>query len=326
MNRESMSETPRHTIRVATRRTGLTAATLRAWERRYGAVRPARSGTERRLYSDADIERLRLMRELAAQGHGVAQIARLPTDELARLAGEERATTAARDAEAAREPGSATPVVVADLAAGRAMLRATERAVAALDAGELHRMLMRSIVELGPVRFLDEVAAPLCRCVGDEWERGSFAVAHEHLASVSLRQALGFLLETLRLPADRAPRLVAATPQGERHEFGAMMAAAIAATAGWSVTFLGADLPAADIAAAVRQTDARVLALSIVSASDLPLLESELRHLRDAVGAEIGIVAGGAGTAACAAALAEIGAQRLDALADLRPALAGSLT
>ncbi|HEX6059882.1 MAG TPA: MerR family transcriptional regulator [Gemmatimonadaceae bacterium] len=310
---------------MATRRTGLTAATLRAWERRYGAVRPARSGTERRLYSDADIERLRLMRELAAQGHGVAQIARLSTAELARLAGEARATTAALEAEAAREPGSAA-VGVADLATARAMLRAAERAVAALDAAELHRMLMRSIVELGPVRFLDEVAAPLCRCVGDEWERGSFAVAHEHLASVSLRQALGFLLETLRLPADGAPRLVAATPQGERHEFGAMMAGAIAATAGWSVTYVGADLPAADIAAAVRQTDARVLALSIVSASDLPLLEAELRRMREALGADIGIVAGGAGTAACAAALEEIGAQRLDALADLRPALAGSLT
>ena len=55
---ENRSENPRHPIQLASRRTGLTAAVIRAWERRYEAIRPSRSATRRRLYSDAEIEKL----------------------------------------------------------------------------------------------------------------------------------------------------------------------------------------------------------------------------------------------------------------------------
>lgn len=313
MDTESASEKPRHTIRVAVRRTGLTAATLRAWERRHGAVRPARSDTERRLYSDADIERLRLMRELVAEGHGIAQLAPLSTDALAALAGEERMAVA----------GGRHPVATPSLAAGAASpIDACERAIHGLDAAELYRLLMRATVELGPVRFVDDLVAPLLRRVGQACERGSLSVAHEHVASVSIRQALGFLLETLRVRSAAAPSLVAATPQGERHEFGAMMAASVAAMAGWRVAYVGPDLPASDLAIAVRQAGARVLALSIVSLRGGGALATELKTLREGVGRDVVIVAGGTAAALNADALDDIGAVRLDELSELRTLLA----
>ena len=313
---DAAADEPRHTIKVAARRTGLTAATLRAWERRHGAVRPARSGTERRLYTDADIERLRLMRELAAQGHGVGQLARASTAELATLARDERASRPEARSESVATPAATYPAFV-----GSVSLQACEHAVRALDGAELHRLLMRALVELGPMRYVETLVAPLCRRIGELWEERALGVAHEHVASVSLRQALGFLLETLRVADDAAPRMIAATPPGQRHEFGAMMAAAVASMGGWRVTYLGPDLPASDIAAAVHQSGARVLALSILSTQGGPQVAEELRRLRAAVGPDTEIVVGGSAADAFSGALDEVRAHRLADLDALRVAL-----
>ena len=315
MDADPSFDKPRHTIRVVSRRTGLTPATLRAWERRHAAVRPARSATERRLYSDADIERLRLMRELSAAGHGIAQLARLSMPALEALATEERV------ARGGESPAPASPVRGASITGDAVRIADCDRAIRSLDAAELYRLLVRATVELGPVRFVDDLITPLCRLIGTKCEDGAFTVAHEHVASVSIRQALGFLLETLRVRTAAAPLLIAATPQGERHEFGAMMAAAVASMAGWRTMYLGPDLPARDIAEAARQADARVVALSLIALHGGPALAGELRALRDIVGPDVPIIAGGTAAPLNRGALDDAGILRLDDLDALRTTL-----
>ena len=313
MTDDHPSDQPRHPIRVVTRRTGLTAATLRAWERRHGAVKPARSGTERRLYSDADIERLRLLRELSGAGHSVAQLAARETAELRALAREERGSEARAGAVAPR-PASDRAVVVAseaDAAAALDMLVQCEQAIRQLDGATLHRLLMRALVQWGPLPFVGEIAAPLCHRIGTLWENGSLCVAHEHVASVAIRQALGFLLETVRGGASTRPTLVVTTPAGQRHEFGAMMAAAIASLGGWNVVYLGPDLPAADVLIAARQTQARALALSLVVAEDDAATAAELRALRAGAGPDLPFFVGGAASGRHEPLLDEIGAHRV---------------
>src|SRR5687768_15199559 len=74
-----------NSIQVAGRLTGLSPSLIRAWEQRYGAVEPDRTSTQRRLYSQADIDRLRLLKELTASGHAISQIAKLPDAKLREL-------------------------------------------------------------------------------------------------------------------------------------------------------------------------------------------------------------------------------------------------
>src|SRR5687767_3141050 len=160
------SSEPKYAIRIAARRSGLTAATVRAWERRYGAVRPARSGTERRLYSDADIERLLRLRELTDRGHAIGRIAQLTTDALGELLAAERALED-RDAEpSAHGAGDADESASALALRAGISLGECERALFELDGISLHRLLMRGIVELGPERFIERLAAPLCHSIG----------------------------------------------------------------------------------------------------------------------------------------------------------------
>ncbi len=301
----------RHPIQVVARRTGLSADVLRAWEKRYDAVTPERTATGRRVYSDADIDRLRLLKRLTVGGRSIGQIAALPSADLVALVRED-ASEAAR---AAPAPGSAPSLGLAAPTVARALA-----AVKALDGEALDSVLARAVVALRAPEMIDQVAVPLLEQVGAEWQAGRLGVAEEHLASGVLRRVLGQLLSS-SAPAS-APRLVAATLQGERHEFGALLAAASAVATGWPVTYLGADLPANDIAAAARHQDARAVALSIVCPTTGADIAREVAALTDALPKEMTLVVGGRAAARYHAALADAGAVHLADFAALRAYLA----
>jgi DNA-binding transcriptional MerR regulator/methylmalonyl-CoA mutase cobalamin-binding subunit len=295
-----------HPIQVVVRRTGLTADVLRAWERRYGVVEPGRSPTGRRLYSDDDIERLRLLRRATLSGRSIGQVSELPTAELVRLIRDDEAEEA-RAPEPAPERGDAARQLQLDA------LEAAE----AMDAGRLERLLRRATTALGAERALEAVAAPVLTEVGDRWQAGELSIAHEHLVSAVIRQVVGDLLRGASDDPDR-PLAVFATPAGERHEFGALMAAVIAATRGWRVLYLGADIPAAEIARAAQRHRPRLVAVSVVSRESGTRLAGELRAVREALPRETTLVVGGRGLERHGSVLDEIAAVRIHDLAQLR--------
>ena len=292
---------PRHPVRLVAARTGLSPHVLRAWERRYHVVTPGRSEGGQRLYSDLDIARLRLLRRLTELGHGIGGLARLPVEELEELA---------REAAPVRpEPGG--PPSPGELR--EAALAAVRR----LDAGELHAVLERAAVTVGVSTFLDTVAGPALQAIGEGWRAGTLTVAHEHLASAVFRRVLGWIVGMHEVNAS-APRLVVATPPRQRHELGALLAAAAAAAEGWGVTYLGADLPVRDILAAARQVGARAVALSLVYPDEDPLLAGELEELRRELPPGTAVLVGGSAVLLNRPALERVGARVVATLADLR--------
>lgn len=306
-----VSATPRYPIRVVAARAGLTEITVRAWERRHAAVAPARTRGGQRLFSDADIERLALLRALTAQGTSISTLAPLATETLRRMAPAQASTSAA----GGPAPDAPDPAPLArELAACR-------RAVAALDGERLHQTLMRLVLERGPLAFLEEVASPLCGWIGDEWSRDRLTEAQEHAASEVLRRVLGFMLQTLRRER-REHHVVLTTLAGERHEFGAMMAGIIAAQDGWSYHYLGPDLPGSAIGSAVKRVEARLVAVSIVAPLRPAQAARELVALRRAVGRRVDIVVGGPSSALLDDVLGEARATRLDTLREWRELLA----
>src|SRR5688572_23909926 len=90
---------------TAARLAGVSPATLRIWEHRYGVVAPPRSAAGQRTYSMRDVQRLRLIKRLTLEGHAIGTVARLEIDELVRLsagsatpAGEQRVLVVGRAA------------------------------------------------------------------------------------------------------------------------------------------------------------------------------------------------------------------------------------
>jgi|SRR5687767_3318301 len=276
------SNSAQHPIAVVADRTGLSQDVIRVWERRYGAVEPVRGKGGQRLYTDADIRRLDLLNRASDAGRSIGQIASLPTEALARMVEEDEA---ARGARSSSSVGAVDAAVVIDTA-----LTYTR----SLASASLEDLLRRAASRLGTTAFVEHVAAPLLRKVGDEWHLGRLSPSQEHLTSSILQD---ILIGTMRgfSQTEGAPSVLVATPAGERHAIGAALVGAAAALHGWNVIYLGPDLPAADIATAAIATDVTMVAISIVYVDDRARVLGELRTLRELLPESIGLAVGGAG-------------------------------
>ena len=284
-------------------RTGLSPHVLRAWERRYRVVTPTRTEGGQRLYSDLDVERLLRLRRLTEHGHAIGRIASLPLPELARL-----------EQEAPPEPLGFASDEAAE--AATAALQATRR----LDAPELQAVLERAALTLGVPLFLDQVVAALLGRIGEGWSEHSVSVAQEHMASALVRRVLGWLLRVYEV-RNGAPRVVVATPPHHSHELGALMAAASAASEGWNVTYLGPDLPVADLVSAVGQSDARAVAISAVyQPQGVDLLEV-LRDIRARLPGDVTLLVGGTGALRVRVEAEAAGARVIESLTEFRTLL-----
>jgi methanogenic corrinoid protein MtbC1 len=304
------------TIGSLSRATGIPVPTLRTWERRYGFPVPVRRPSGHRLYRLSAVPHLRLLRRALAAGRRPVEIMGLPLPRLETLVAE-----AAMDrAGAYREPEGAgaergrreAPAPAADEATVEGLLHAA----ASLELDDFVDRLRTTWARLGPLEFLERCAAPLARRIGDAWARGELGIRHEHLASVRLCE---FLREARR-PYDeaaRGPFVALATPPGDLHEIGLLMAALVFALRGYRVLYLGPGTPAAEIARLVQEAPLRVVAVS-VSETGRRAAGVMLRSLRRSLPRSVVLWTGGSGAPAAAA-----GIRRARDLRDLHVRLAG---
>ncbi len=297
-------------VRLVSARTGLSPHVLRVWERRYGAVHPVRSPGGQRLYTDADVVRLQLLRDAAQAGRSIRQLVSLPNEALRKLI-----ATDQQHREQARGPEPAIPS--ADKAELARVLRACLDAVSQFDPERLAAELRRATVHLPLARLTDEVLAPLLAEIGVQWMQGHLGPAQEHAASAVVHRVLGDIVRS-GAPLPNAPTIVVGTPMGQRHELGALLVAACAAAAGWRVTYLGSDLPAAEIARAAERVGASVVALSIVYPASDAQLRADLDSLVDLLPPGQQLVVGGSSAAGYARQLHPSGVFELESLAAFR--------
>ncbi len=300
----------RHPIQVVARRSGLSQDVLRAWEKRYGVVEPGRTDSGRRLYSDSDIERLALIRDAMAGGRRIGELARLSIEDLDRLVQEDR--------DAVPEPIRSEDPRAVEVHPDQYLAECLD-AVLALDQTWLKAGLSRAAIALEPAAFIDEVATPLLHRIGTMWAEGRLTPGHEHMATTVIRSTLADISSALQ-PPNGAPRVLVATPAGQRHEIGAMLAAATAQLDGWHVTFLGGDLPAADIASAAEQLKTDVVALSLTRKADDSTVDGELEELRRLL-PQTTLVIGGQAAPSYRHTLNSISAHLVSDLASLRATL-----
>ena len=303
-----------HPIKVVARRTGLSPHVLRMWEKRYNAVTPTRTETNRRRYSDADIARFNLLRKAIASGRSIGQVAQLSTEQLHALLQEDGV-----DDVTIAQPPPATETVD-NGAKAHTHFEACLSAIEQLDAKALEEALFRASTALGRIALIDQVIAPLVKHVGDRWREGSLRVIHEHLTSAVVRLILEGMRNASIAPSS-APHLIVTTPAGQTHELGALIVAVTAVTEGWRVTYPGPNLPAEEIAVATETLGAQAVALSIVYPPDDPHLASELQLLRRSLPAEVVMIVGGRSTRNYQEVLDMIGALVLSDMSSLRKTL-----
>jgi DNA-binding transcriptional MerR regulator/methylmalonyl-CoA mutase cobalamin-binding subunit len=309
-----------HPIRYASRNSGVKTHLIRVWESRYGAVQPKRTEGNQRLFSDEDIERLRLLGKVVESGHNISTVARLSNQELAKIAGDAGIAGEKRRADRALETiaerGWDDPDKLNDV------IDAAFELTIRLDTAALEELLANATVMLPRHHFLQRVLLPMLNRIGDLWASGELRVVHEHAFSTVVRALLWEMLKTVDVP-NTAPKMVVTTPVGHWHECGALIAAVAALESGWQVRYLGPCLPAEEIAYAVKKLDARALSISIGHGVNDRRLAAELTKTRRYIGGGIPIFVGGQGADAIQNEIANVNAIVVSDLRQFRDQLEG---
>ena len=299
-----MHMTNLYPIRYVSHRTGLTPHVIRAWEKRYNAVVPHRSEKNRRLYSEADVQRLQLLKTATDAGHAISQVAQLDLADLQTLA--KREGTAIPRAQM-KNAGKIQRADADDY------YKPCLSAVLNLDPEGLERSYDQAAIDLTRPVLLGNLIAPLFKEIGKLWHSGSLKIVNEHMATSVTRN---FLLSMLRSThvSDSAPRIVIATTVGQWHDVGALTVALTAAENGWHPIYYGPNLPAEEIATGVKQSGARAVALSITHLLERHPLVDELRKLRRYIGNEVILFAGGRAVAKYTQVLDEVNANYINSI------------
>jgi DNA-binding transcriptional MerR regulator len=243
-----------YNIKQAAAKAGVSVPVLRAWERRYGIVRPPRTASGYRRFDDESVARVRTMRELVDEGWS-------PSSAAAAIVGGQvpvredpgsGSATAPQSQPIEREP-SPDSIGSPDVA---------ERLVAAsrdLDTAALEVVLDDLFSRGSFERVAADLLFPALRRLGDAWAAGEVSVAGEHLASGAVQRRLGVALDGAASRARDGRLVVVGLPPGARHELGALAFAVAARRAGLPVAYVGADLPIPDWVTAAEGAAAAVV-------------------------------------------------------------------
>ncbi|ODS51323.1 MAG: hypothetical protein ABS40_21340 [Agrobacterium sp. SCN 61-19] len=245
---------------------GISKLLLHAWERRYGIEPQERSPTGRRFYTREQVERLRLLKSCSDGGYRISSLVPLSNEALLRLE--------------------------CELAARQALSEIID-AIQALDSDRLQALLQTRAENEAPEQFIRATALPLMREIGSMWAEGEVSIAAEHMTTAHIKRILGGLFDRCPMPPPDAPRLVATTPEKEDHDIGALVATLLARLRGWNALFLGASLPASEIADAAHRREVSCVCLSALTGRKAGL-QRHLQALRSALSPDIDIWIGGA--------------------------------
>ncbi|MDH3287058.1 MAG: MerR family transcriptional regulator [Betaproteobacteria bacterium] len=257
-------------IRTIASLTGVNAITLRAWERRYGFIRPLRTAKGHRLFTHEHVELIRRVLALAERGVPISQVREV-------LDAEPKTRQRTR----VRGPW-------------REYLDRMAAAIARFDELELDRVYDEALSVHSIDRITRELVLPLLLHLGERWNRISGSVAEEHFFATYLRSKLGARLQH-RMRYAGGPRLVAACAPGEQHEIGLLLFALEAHNAGLRTVLLGADTPLEEVAIAQRRSGSDAIVISSSVDPEPGLLERALPKLVRQAGVPV-FVGGGTAT------------------------------
>jgi MerR family transcriptional regulator, light-induced transcriptional regulator len=244
-----------YTIKRVSEMVGVPVATLRAWQRRYGVVTPARSSSGYRLYRREDIAVLRRMQALVVSGWSPKEASQ------AAVAGQARGAAQPidlRQDERLSKPAPSGKTAV-DLVA----------AAAALDPVAISRLLDERFAAISFEQLVDGWLLPELERLGIAWATGEVSVAGEHMVAAAIQRRLNAAFDAAGRNGEGFPRLLTGLPSGCRHELGILSFATAARRQGMGVIYMGTDLPLADWMSAVARQRPDAVVIAIPTPSDV---------------------------------------------------------
>ncbi len=206
--------------------TGIKAHTLRVWERRYNFIRPSRTETNIRYYTDYELRLLVSVSLLIRSGFKISKIDKMSYDEINQ---EVTKVINSRDVQDTEEISSLTLCMMN------------------LDENTFNHIFQRMLIRKGLLKTITEVIYPFLTNAGFLWSSNQISPIHEHFITNLIRQKIIAATDTLPVARIHSPEIVMFLPTGENHEIGLLIANFIARNLGWKVYYLGQNVPVDDL-------------------------------------------------------------------------------
>ncbi|MBO9310108.1 MAG: MerR family transcriptional regulator [Chloroflexi bacterium] len=252
---EDYPDEPIYNMKAVEQQTGISAATLRAWERRYTLIQPKRTASGYRLYSERDVALLRWVRRQMEEGLTISRVVAML--EAARQHGD---TIYIEPQDASAVLDRHTPQPPAEF------VQPLVQALISLDTERADEVIEQAFVLFTMPTVYVEVITPALVEIGELWHRGEISISIEHFATTYLRGRLLGLLQAYPHRSDM-PMIIVGCAPGERHEVGALIFAVMLRQHGFNAIYLGQDVPVDDIVQTAIQERAAMICLSASSAA-----------------------------------------------------------
>lgn len=251
-----------YNIKYVSQITGLSTQLIRAWENRYSVVTPLRNETNRRRYTEDDIEKLVLVKKATNKGMSPKQAASLNIDDLRYLVEDDNISKSNLDSHNSETDNISIAI----------------KHIINFDEWEFLTLLTKESVRLPKLIYFENFIFPLLKEIGRLWEEGELRIAHEHFSSSILVKHLNQLRDDAYLPSN-SKSIIVCTPAGHHHELVALSLAVLISTRGFKVIYLGNNLPDEEIINALNDTEAVAAVLSMLYPNNKNEILDKIRKL-----------------------------------------------
>ncbi len=279
-------------MKAVLRQTGLNADNLRAWEKRYGAVKPKRGPSGRRVYSESEVQRLSLLVRLVRLGHAISKVAPLSDNDLIQLINK------------SQDRIDSQTQIQSQSNLGLEKDRELDRLFSSMMEFNLQHArsaLNRLRFQVSPRVFAFDLIPQIMFWVGQRIQDGKLSISQEHALSEMIRSHIfqiydGLSSEEGTLTPTRS--LVFCTREGDPHDFALLMSAIACRYRGFKTHYLGKGMPAESLMDAVIKIRPEAIVLGV---SDLPQddekvnINTYLHKIDRHISKRVGLWMGGSG-------------------------------
>jgi DNA-binding transcriptional MerR regulator len=216
----------KYSIKDLEKLSNIKAHTLRIWEQRYGMLKPQRTDTNIRFYTDAELRYLLSVSLLNQNGFKISKIATFSNDDIEREV--KRITNAKSDHES--------------------QISALIIAMIDLDEFAFIKVFNDASVRLGFEQTIIQVIFPFLDKIGNLWMSGSIRPVHEHFISNLIRQKL--IVNIHAHPKQLKPnakKFLLFTPENEIHELALLFNYYLLKSRNHDVIYIGLNIPIYDL-------------------------------------------------------------------------------
>lgn len=234
----------KYSIKDLEKLTGIKDHTIRVWERRYALIKPGRTSTNRRRYSDNELRRIINITILYRNGFKISHIAKLSDQEI-----EEKVSILANDTD--RSDTQINTLI-------KLMIGFNETGI--------NNLLNRSIINHGFEHTITEIVLPFLKRVGTMWQTGSIGVGTEHFITNIFRQRIISSIASLSNPVKKgSKKIILFLPEDEFHEIGLLFYSYIARKLGHEVLYLGQSTPLSAVEIINKKWNADILITGLMT-------------------------------------------------------------